>query len=114
MIDEYLLCFNAQKAGEAVGYAPASARQSAYKALQKPEVKKELEKRFAESRISSSEVIARLEAMALGEMPTKIVQGSHERVEYDQIAAAEKLGKIYALFQDKIDLNISHLNITDE
>ena len=114
LLDEYLSCFNAQKAGEAMGYNKAGARQTVYKILQKPEVKEELEKRFAESRVSSSELIARLDAMAMGDLPTKIVTGSHERVEYDTIAAADKLARVYALFHDKIELDISHLNITDK
>ena len=87
--------------------------KSANKLLQNKEIKEELEKRFAESRISSSEVIARLDKMAMGDMPTKIVKGSHERKEYDIKGASDSLAKVYALFQDKIELNISHLNITD-
>jgi len=113
-LDEYLIDLSPEQAYIRAGYSPNGARQAAYKLLQKPEIKKELEDRFAKSRLSSSDVIARLDKMAIGEIPTKIVKGSHSREEYDTHGAAVSLGKIYALFQDKIDLNISHLNITDE
>jgi len=113
-LDEYLVDFNATQAAIRVGYKEDYAGITANKILNKPEVKEELEKRFAESRVSSSQVIARLDAMAEGKIPTKIVTGSHARKEYDHKAAADSLAKVYALFQDKIELNISHLNITDE
>jgi phage terminase small subunit len=113
-LDEYLIDLNASAAAIRSGYAEASARSTAYKILQKPDVKEELEKRLAESRISSSELIKRLDMMAMGELPTKVVKGSHEREEYDTKAAADSLARVYALFKDNIDLNISHLNITDE
>ena len=114
LIDEYLLCFNAQKAGEAVGYKPSTARQAVYKVLQKPEIKEELNRRLQAGRITETEIIARLEAMASGELPTKVVKGSHSREEYDTESATEKLGKIYAMFKDRIDIEIQHLNITDD
>lgn len=113
-LDEYLKDFNASQAAIRVGYKEEYAGITANKILKKPEVREELERRFAESRISSSELIARIDAMAAGEQPTKIITGSHAREEYDKLGAAEKLARIYALFQDKIELNISHLNITDD
>jgi phage terminase small subunit len=113
-LDEYLKDLNATQAAIRVGYKEDYAGVTAYKILSKPEVKEELEKRLAESRISSSELIKRLDMMAMGELPTKVVKGSHEREEYDTKAAADSLARVYALFKDNIDLNISHLNITDE
>lgn len=113
-LDEYLKDLNASAAAIRCGYAEASAASTAYKILCKPEVKEELEKRFKEERISSSELIRRLDKMALGEIPTKVVKGSHAREEYDTKAAADSLARVYALFQDKIELNISHLDITDD
>lgn len=114
VIDVYLENFNAQKTGEICGYKKDLARQTVYKILQKPEVKKELERRYNEARISDAELIARIDAMTKGDLPTKIITGSHEREEYDALGAAEKLARIKSLFVDKVDLNISHLNITDE
>jgi phage terminase small subunit len=113
-IDEYLKDLNASAAAVRCGYAEPNARMTAYKILQKPEIKEELEKRFAETRISSSELIKRLDLMAMGEIPTKVITGSYERQEYDTKAAADSLARVYALFQDKIELDISHLNITDD
>jgi phage terminase small subunit len=112
-LDEYLVDMNASAAAVRSGYSEASARQTAYKILQKPEVKEELERRLAKSRITQEELIRRLDMMAMGELPTKVIKGSHEREEYDTKAAADSLARVYALFKDSVDLNISHLNITD-
>ena len=112
-LDEYLFDLNASAAAVRAGYSEASSRQTAYKILQKPEVKEAIENRMQQSRMSANEVIQRLETMSMGLQPTKVVTGAMEREEYDVMGALEKMGKIYALFQDKIELNISHLNITD-
>ena len=113
-LDEYLIDFNASEAYVRAGYSSKNPRQNSYNLLRRPDVKAELERRFNESRLSKSEVIARIDAIADGKIPTKRVEGSQERTEYDYISAAEKLARVYALFQDKIELNISHLNITDD
>jgi phage terminase small subunit len=113
-LDEYEKDLNASAAWIRAGYAEGGSRQSAYRCLQRPEVKEELEKRFSKSRISSSELIKRLDMMAMGEIPTKVITGSYERQEYDTKAAADSLARVYALFQDKVELDISHLNITDD
>ena len=112
-LDEYLIDLDPGAAYVRAGYSPNGARQSAYKLLQKKEIAEELNKRFEASRVSPEEVIQRLDAMARGQLPTKIVEGSHARQEYDTRAAAVDLGKVYALFHDKIELNISHLDIED-
>ena len=114
LIDEYLIDLNAQKAGERVGYSSKSARQTVYKALQKPEVKAELERRFEKSRMSKGEIVARIEAMAAGDIPTRTVRGSQEREEYDVLAATEKMGKVHALFVDKQIVEIEGLEIIDD
>ena len=113
-LDEYLIDLNASAAYIRAGYSENGARQSAYNLLQDPEIKEELEKRMAKGRMNEAEIIQRLELMAMGEIPTKMVQGAHARQEYDTESATEKLGKIYAMFKDRIDIEIQHLNITDK
>ena len=113
-VNEYLLDLDPAAAYVRAGYSPNGARQAAYKLLQKPEIKAAIEERFDQARISSQELINRLDKMAMGQLPTKRVTGSHARAEFDTLAAADKLARIYALFQDKVELEISHLNITDD
>lgn len=115
VIDEYLIDLNAQKTGERVGYSAKYARQTVYKILQKPEVKAELEQRMKASRMTSDEVIKRLEAMATGDLATKTtIMGDDVKEEYDVIAATDKMGKIYALFVDKQIVEIDGLEIIDD
>ena len=116
IIDEYLVDLNAQKTGVRVGFAPKYARQTVYKNLQKPEVKAELAKRMKASRMTADEVIKRLEAMTMGDAPTKtiIVDGKVVKEEYDVITATDKMGKIYALFVDKQIVENIGLEIIDD
>ena len=121
LIDEYLIDLNAQKAGERVGYSPKTARQTVYKALQKPEVKAELERRFNEGRMTPGEIVARLEDMAAGTRSTKRIEtpsrtyGSPTvREEYDTRGALQDLGKVYALFVDKQIVENIGLEVIDD
>lgn len=113
-IDELFVDMNASAAYIRAGYSPKGARQSAYKLLQNPEVKAEVARRMKESRMTADEVITGLELMALGTAPTKLVTGSHAREEYDLLAAHDKMGKIYALFVDKLDVTVMGLEIIDD
>ena len=113
-IDEYLIDLNASAAYIRAGYSENGARQSAYKLLQDPEIKEELNKRLKAGRMTSEEIIQRLELMAMGELPTKTVLGAQARKEYNTESATVNLGRTQALFTDKYDLGISHLNITDD
>jgi phage terminase small subunit len=120
VIDDYLITLNAQKTGVNVGYKETYARQTVYKILQKPEVKAELERRFKASRVSQDEIIARLEAMAAGDLPTKRTLSPSRtygsptvKEEYDTKAATDSLGRVYALFVDKSIVEIDNLEIID-
>jgi len=113
-VNEYFVDFNASAAAIRAGYAEASARQQASRLLSNDNIKKEIAIRLEKARLQADDVIKLHEAMAMGVTPTKIVTGSHAREEYDMLGAGSNLGKIHALFKDSVDLNISHLNITDE
>ena len=89
--------------------------------MKKPEIKAVVQQNMKDSRMTSDEVIARLEAMALGEIPTKTTEtpsrtyGSPTvKAEYDVISAIDKMGKIYALFVDKQIVQNIGLEIIDD
>ena len=114
-IDEYMKDLNATQAAIRAGYSVASARSIASELLTKPDVKAEVAKRMAESRMTSDEVVARLQAMAAGEVPTKTVETEgKELVTYDVLQALDKMGKIYALFVDKQIVENIGLEIIDD
>ena len=113
-IDEYFVDLNASAAAVRAGYAKASARVSASRLLSKDNIKAEIAERMRHSRMTADDVIDGLEEMAKGTCPTKIVTGSHERKEYDLLAAHDKMGKIYALFIDKQIVENIGLEIIDD
>ena len=115
-IDEYFVDLNASAAYIRAGYAEASARQNAYNLLQNSTIKAEVERRMKASRMTADEVIKRLEAMTMGDAPTKtiIVDGKVVKEEYDVITATDKMGKIYALFVDKQIVENIGLEIIDD
>ena len=113
-VDEYMVDLNATQSAIRAGYSEKSARSTASRLLTLDNVKAEIASRMKASRISSDEVIKRMEAMALGDLPTKTVTGSHSREEYDTKAATDSLGKIYALFIDKTIIELDGLEIIDE
>jgi len=113
-IDEYLIDFNGQKAGERAGYSKQYARQAVYKILQKPEAKERIAERMRASQASAEEVISRFSAMARGDLPTKVVSGSNAREEFDYIGATERLAKVFALFIDKQEIEYIGLEIIDD
>ena len=113
-VDEYMVDLNATQSAIRAGYSEKSARSTASRLLTLDNIKAEIASRMKASRISSDEVIKRMEAMALGDLPTKTVTGSHSRKEYDTKAATDSLGKIYALFIDKTIIELDGLEIIDE
>ena len=113
-IDEYMADLNATQAAIRAGYSEKSAYSQGARLLKHVEIRAELARRMQTSKLEADDVIRALGAMAIGATPTKIVEGSHSREEYDMRSAMVDVGKVFALFHDKIDLDISHLNITDE
>ena len=118
-IDEYMVDLNATQAAIRAGYSPKTARQISSKLLTKVDIKAEVAKRMRASRMSSDEVIKRIEGMVTGEIPTKTVVVEADgkkstREEYDAQGAAEKMGKIYALFIDKQIVENIGLEIIDD
>ena len=114
-IDEYFVDLNATQAAIRAGYAEASARSIASEILTIPDVKAEVARRMKESRMSSEEVIKRLEAMATGDLATKTtIMGDSVKEEYDVITATDKMGRIYALFVDKQVIELEGLEIIDD
>ena len=113
-VSEYLADLNATQAAIRAGYSKKSARAIGAENLTKPDIRAELAERMKSTRLTADDVIMALGAMATGATPTKIVEGSHSREEYDMRSAMVDVGKVFALFHDKIDLDISHLNITDD
>lgn len=107
-LDEYFIDFNATQAAIRAGYAPKNARSTGYKILQYPTIKAELERRFKEQAMTPEEIIARLQAMADGDLPTtRITAPGKTKAEvtqktiYDTRGALQDLAKVHALFIDR-------------
>ena len=73
-IDEYMKDFNGTQAAIRAGYSPDTAYSIASENLKKPEIKAELQRRYEAGRMSPEDIVARLEAMAEGTIPTRIVE----------------------------------------
>ena len=76
---------------------------------------------MAERRVTPEQIIARLELMAEGSIPTRIVESPSktygkptQRREYDTKGALQDLGKVYALFVDKQIVENIGLEIVDD
>lgn len=68
-VEYYFICkFNGTKAAKKAGYSARSARQTAAKVLAKPEVRRVIDERLAELKITANEVLARLSDFATGSM----------------------------------------------
>ena len=120
-VDEYFIDFNATQAYIRAGYKPASACQSAYKLLQQPHIKEAIEQRLKENQLSADVIVARLQAMVEGSIPTKVIETPSRlyekpkvRKEFDTLGAIERLGKVYALFVDKQIVESIGLEIIDD
>ena len=122
-IDEYMKDYNGTQAAIRAGYSEDSAQQIASENLSKPVIKAELKRRFEAGRMSTEEIVARIEGMVEGRIPTKVVKApSHvygkdpviAREEYDTQGAVRDLGKVYALFVDKQIVENIGLEIIDD
>jgi phage terminase small subunit len=121
-VNEYMADLNATQAAIRAGYSEKTAYSIGQRLLKNVEIRDEVERIMASSRMSPADITKRLELMADGTIPTKIVKTPSRtygkptiREEYDTKGATESMGKIYALFIDRSQVeDISHLNITDD
>lgn len=120
-IDYYIELGNATEAAKKAGYSERTAYSIGNENLKKPEIKKQIEERLKEledARIAKAEeVLKHLTAAMRGEIEEEVVvvenTGDYEskaRIVKKQISArerikaAELLGKRYALFTEKVDI----------
>ncbi len=109
---------NRTAAAIAAGYSEKSAKQTAYRLMQKPEIREAideiLEERHKQNTAQADEVIEFLTSVMRGEevdnIPLLTVLGSQELTEgkpsaRDRVRAAEMLGKHYALFTDRTQID---------
>lgn len=121
--DEYIITGNAEQSAIKAGYSERYARSSAHKLVAKVGIKEYIAERMEEIKseriMSQEEVLEKLTTIARREV-TKGIFKSKETVngetvevekEYDhmpsieeQTKALELMGKRYALFTDKVDL----------
>lgn len=111
---EYVRCGNATEAALIAGYNEKTARKQGSRLLTKVDIQNEIS-RLAEpekkERIASKdEVLEFLTAVVRGDIKEKVV--TIEGIEYerepsvkDKTRAAELLGKRYAIFRDKVEVD---------
>lgn len=114
---EYLLDLNATQAAVRAGYSAKTAYSLGNELLKKPEIKKYIEEQLealkCEKIASAKEVLEYLTAVMRGEqseqVPLMTGGGAQKLVQKeigakDRLKAAELLGKRYALFSEKLEL----------
>jgi len=122
--DEYLIDLNATQAAIRAGYSAKTAGWIAQENLQKPTIKEYIQNRMAEKEkdliASQDEVLRYLTSVVRGQSKSTeiVVEGQGEGIsearlilkepsEKDRLKAAELLGKRYALFTDKAQVDVS-------
>ena len=120
--DEYIISLNATEAARKAGYSENSAREIGHENLTKPNIKNYIQKRLdekeAERIATQDEVLEYLTRVMRAEEKETFVKedkdGNIEVKEYDpaikeRTKAAKLLGKRYAVFVDKQELEINEL-----
>ena len=115
--DEYLINLNATQAAIRAGYSKKSAYSIGVENLNKPELKKYIDKRMKEKENSliakQDEVLKYLTSVMRGESSSSVLalcgEGMQEVIdkppdEKERMKAAELLGKRYRLFTDKVEV----------
>ena len=128
--DEYLVDLNATQAAIRAGYSKKTAYAIGNENLNKPELKKYIERRMAEKEAAliadQNEVMKYLTSVLRGQSQSEIVviEGTGEGCsdarkmlkapdETQRLKAAELLGKAHMLFTDKVQQEVDmELNIT--
>lgn len=116
--DYYIEIGNASEAALKAGYSKAYARTHVYKLLENASIKIYIDKRMEElqsKRVASQqEVLEYLTSIMRGEQQEEILRGIGEGAQTiddidvsakDRIKAAEMLGKRYAMWTDKQEIN---------
>jgi phage terminase small subunit len=120
--DEYIISLNATDAAIKAGYSKNSAKEIGHENLTKPHIKKYIEKRLKEkeaARIATQdEVLEYLTEVMRGEKDEVDIffddRGQEREIRQppkirERTKAAELLGKRYAIFVDKKELEINEL-----
>lgn len=119
--DYYIELGNATEAAIKAGYSKRTAKEVGYENLTKPHIKKYIEERMkqieSERIAKAEEVLAFLSSSLRGDVLEEVVATESDGVggvkpvilkkqlsAKDRIKAAELLGKRYALFTEKVDL----------
>lgn len=118
--DEYLIDLNATQAAIRAGYSKKTARQMANENLSKPNIKKYIDESMAEMKkklvADQEEIMMYLSALVRGEHTEQTLRGVGEGAQViddidvsakDRIKAAELLGKRYAMWTDKQQMDVS-------
>lgn len=115
--DYYIETLNATEAARRAGYSEKTARAIGNENLTKPNIKSYIEKRLKELEdertADAKEVLQYLTSVMRGEEVEEIVGFTDKGMQKvrklpnvkDRVKAAELLGKRYALFTDKVDLD---------
>ena len=113
---EYTEDFNATQAAIRAGFSEKTARQIASDLLSKVDIQQAIKARIDELCISKDEVLVRLGKMARVELPTKVFINEYEeeKKSFETLNALEKLGKIHAMFVDKVQIEAYGLEFIDE
>jgi len=120
-VTSYLTHFNGSRAAREAGYSERTAAGMATSNLRNPNVLRYIKRHLDHYALSSDEVIAKLGAMARGEIPTKTVhrQGPDEqlRVEtyWDEQSALQDVAKAQGLFIDRHQIEqLDGIEVVDE
>ena len=119
-VTSYLTHFNGSRAAREAGYSVRTAAGMATTNLRNPNVLRYIKRHLDHYALSSDEVIAKLGAMARGEIPTKTVRrqdGEVVKVEtfYDERLALENVAKVQGLFVDRHSIErIDGIEVIDD
>ena len=116
----YVVHFNGTKAALDAGYSPKTATSMASENLRKPHIVRYIKRHLEMYALSVDEVVAKLGAMARGEIPTRSVHrsdGTKTSVDehYEERLALENIAKMNGLFVDRHQFErIDGIQVIDE
>lgn len=116
--DEYLISGNATDAAIKAGYSPKTAKEMASENLAKPNIRAYIDAQLAalhsEKIADATEVLQFLTSIMRGQKTEQVLKLVGEGVQTitdidvsakERLKAAELIGKRYALFSDRVDMN---------
>ena len=107
--EEYLIDLNATQAALRAGYSEKTAYSIGNENLKKPEIQEYIQKRLKEKEdaliAKQDEVLKTLTAVMRREKPETVVVTCKARKSHYVNKAAEMLGKYYALFTEKLNVD---------